>query len=54
VEEGIMDKSGQINDEKDHNNKWIFKKKVEQDCSIRYKARCVSRGFMQSPGVDYT
>ena len=34
--------------------KWVFKKKVEQDNSIRYKARCVSRGFMQIPGVDYT
>ena len=34
--------------------KWIFKKKIEQDGSIRFKARCVSRGFMQIPGVDYT
>jgi hypothetical protein len=34
--------------------KWVFKKKVEQDQTIRYKARCVSRGFMQIPGVDYT
>ena len=34
--------------------KWVFKKKIEQDGSIRYKARCVSRGFMQIPGVDYT
>jgi len=34
--------------------KWIFKKKLEQDGSIRFKARCVSRGFMQIPGVDFT
>jgi hypothetical protein len=34
--------------------KWIFKKKIEIDDSIRYKARCVSRGFMQIPGVDFT
>ena len=34
--------------------KWIFKKKIEIDNSIRYKARCVSRGFMQIPGVDFT
>jgi hypothetical protein len=26
--------------------KWIFKKKIEQDGSIRYKARIVSKGFM--------
>jgi hypothetical protein len=34
--------------------KWIFKQKIEQDGTIRFKARCVSRGFMQIPGVDYT
>ena len=34
--------------------KWIFKKKTEQDNTIRHKARVVSRGFMQIPGVDYT
>jgi hypothetical protein len=34
--------------------KFVFKKKVEQDKSIRYKTRCVTRGFMQIPGVDYT
>ena len=34
--------------------KCVFKKKIEQDGSIRYKARCVSKGFMQIPGVDYT
>jgi Reverse transcriptase (RNA-dependent DNA polymerase) len=32
----------------------IFKKKMEQEKNIRYKARCVSSGFMQTPGVDYT
>jgi Reverse transcriptase (RNA-dependent DNA polymerase) len=32
--------------------KWIFKKKTEQDSTIRHKARVVSRGFMQIPGVD--
>jgi hypothetical protein len=26
--------------------KWIFKKKAEQDNTIRHKARVVSRGFM--------
>jgi Reverse transcriptase (RNA-dependent DNA polymerase) len=34
--------------------KCIFKEKINPDGSIKYKARCVSRGFMQIPGVDYT
>jgi Reverse transcriptase (RNA-dependent DNA polymerase) len=34
--------------------KWIFTKKIEQDNSIRHKARVVSRGFMQIQGVDYS
>jgi Reverse transcriptase (RNA-dependent DNA polymerase) len=34
--------------------KWVFKKKAQQDGSIRYRARCVARGFMQIPGVDFT
>jgi Reverse transcriptase (RNA-dependent DNA polymerase) len=33
--------------------KWIFKEKIKPDGTIKYKARCVSRGFMQIPGVDY-
>jgi Reverse transcriptase (RNA-dependent DNA polymerase) len=33
--------------------KWIFKKKTEQDYTIRHKARVVSRGFMQITGVNY-
>jgi Reverse transcriptase (RNA-dependent DNA polymerase) len=34
--------------------KLIFKEKNNADRTIKYKARCVSRGFMQIPGVDYT
>jgi Reverse transcriptase (RNA-dependent DNA polymerase) len=34
--------------------KWIFKEKINPDGTVKYKARCVSRGFMQIPGVDYT
>jgi Reverse transcriptase (RNA-dependent DNA polymerase) len=34
--------------------KWIFKEKIYPDGTNKYKARCVSRGFMQIPGVDYT
>jgi Reverse transcriptase (RNA-dependent DNA polymerase) len=34
--------------------KWIFKKKTEQDNTIRHKARVVSRGLMQIPGIDYS
>jgi Reverse transcriptase (RNA-dependent DNA polymerase) len=32
----------------------IFKKKTEQDNTIRHKARVVSRGVMQILGVDYS
>jgi Reverse transcriptase (RNA-dependent DNA polymerase) len=34
--------------------KWIFKEKINTDGTIKYKARCVLRGFMHIPGVDYT
>lgn len=34
--------------------KWVYKKKDEQDGSVRYKGRIVSLGYMQIPGVDYT
>jgi Reverse transcriptase (RNA-dependent DNA polymerase) len=34
--------------------KWIFREKINPDGTIKYKARCFSRGFMQIPGVDYT
>ena len=34
-------------------SKWVFKKKTEQDNSLRYKSRVVSKGYMQKPGVDY-
>ena len=32
----------------------VYKKKEEPDGTIRYKSRCVSKGFMQIPGADYT
>ena len=34
--------------------KLVFKKKDEIDESIRFKARCVTLGFMMVPGVDFT
>lgn len=34
--------------------KWVFKRKHEQDGSIRFKSRIVSKGYMQVPGIDYT
>ena len=35
-------------------SKWVFKKKIEIDGSVRYKSRVVSKGYMQVPGADYT
>jgi Reverse transcriptase (RNA-dependent DNA polymerase) len=34
--------------------KWIVKEKINLDGTIKYKARCASRGFMKIPGVEYT
>lgn len=34
--------------------KMVYKKKDEPDGTIRYKTRCVSKGFTQIPGVDFT
>ena len=35
-------------------SKWIFKKKLRNDCTIdKYKARLVIRGFNQKKVVDY-
>jgi hypothetical protein len=34
--------------------KWVFKKKAEQDRTILYKSRSVMKGFLQIPGVGFT
>jgi hypothetical protein len=34
--------------------KCVFKIKVEQDGSKQYKSRCVTLGYLQIPGVDFT
>ena len=34
--------------------RWGFKKKSEQDKSIRYKGRIVVKGYVQIPGLDFT
>ena len=34
--------------------KMVFKKKEEADGTIRFKSRCVTKGYMQIPGVDFT
>ena len=35
-------------------SRWVFKKKSEQDLSIRFKGRIVVKGYVQIPGVDFT
>ena len=34
-------------------SKWVFKKKVNHDGTIRYKARLVIKGCQQRAGIDY-
>ena len=34
--------------------KWIFKVKIEQDGTLRFKSRIVLKGYVMIPGVDYT
>ena len=33
--------------------KWVHRKKLNPDRSIRYKSRLVARGFTQQKGIDY-
>ena len=49
LREDVRDKGGKI-----IGTRWVYKKKDEQDGSVRYKGRIVSLGYMQIPGVDYT
>ena len=34
--------------------KWVLKKKKQTDRSICFKMRCVSKGYQQIPGIDFT
>ncbi|KAK9873685.1 hypothetical protein WA026_023685 [Henosepilachna vigintioctopunctata] len=34
-------------------SKWVFKKKINSDGSVRYRARLVARGFSQKSGIDF-
>ena len=43
-----------LNGRKPLGNRWVFKKKHEQDHSTRYKGRIVVKGYVQIPGVDFT
>jgi hypothetical protein len=43
-----------LNGRKPLGNRWVFKKKNEQNGSIRYKGRIVVKGYVQIPGVDFT
>jgi hypothetical protein len=44
----------QLNGRKPLKSRWVFKKKIEPDNTIRYKARVVVKGYNQIPGVDFT
>jgi Reverse transcriptase (RNA-dependent DNA polymerase) len=54
LEDGQQRPSDQELKKKVNYNQMGFKKKAQQDGSIRYRTRCVARGFMQIPGVDFT
>ena len=34
--------------------KWVLKKKEQTDGSIRFKMQCVSKGYQQIPGINFT
>jgi len=44
----------ELNGRKPLRNRWVFKKKKEQDKTTRYKGRIVVKGYVQIPGVDFT
>ena len=50
----IMTSRKSIGKRKALGTKHVFKLKLEQDGSTRYKNRVVVKGFMSIPGVDYT
>lgn len=34
-------------------NKWVFKRKIDHEGNVRYRARLVAKGFTQKAGIDF-
>lgn len=34
-------------------SKWVFKRKIDNENNVQYRARLVAKGFLQRPGIDF-